>query len=294
MTTMTTAGEANDRRQRRREVAPSNAAQRAVRRDRPLEASRKSYHTVLEQQIEQAEEELERPATALLLSGLAAGLELGFGPFAMAVQSTLTKDVFPRPVQELLNASLYAVGFVFVVLGRSALFTEHTTSSVLPVLARRKSARALFRLWALVLGANVAGGALFAWGGTILGPALGVAEPAAFGEMARRVVDKPAGVMFLSAVAAGWLMGLLAWLTTAARDTVSQIVLVWLTTMVIGLAGLHHSIAGTVEVLLGVFAGTGATLADYARFLLWAVTGNAVGGATFALLKYGHVRESAR
>lgn len=142
--------------------------------------------------------------------------------------------------------------------------------------------------------ANVAGGAVFAWGATALGPALGVAEPAAFAEMARRMVDKPSGVMFLSAVAAGWLMGLLAWLTTATRDTVSQIVVIWLTTMVIGLAGLHHSIAGTIEVLVGVFAGTGVTLADYGRFLLWAVLGNAVGGATFvALLKYDHVRESA-
>jgi formate/nitrite transporter FocA (FNT family) len=278
----------------RRTVPPSDEEHRTLRRDHPLEESRKSYHTILEQQIEEAEEELDRPSMALLLSGLAAGLDLGFGPFAMAVNSTLTKEVFARPVQELLNANLYAVGFIFVVLGRSALFTEHTTTAVLPLLARRKSVPALFRLWGLVLLANVVGAALFAWGAAVLGPALGVAEPSVFGEMARRMVDKPTGATLLSGVGAGWLMGLLAWLTTSTRDTISQIVVVWLTTMVIGLAGLHHSIASTVEVLLGVFSGVGATLADYGRFLLWAVLGNVIGGAGFvALLKYAHVRQSA-
>ena len=82
-------------REKRKGIAPTEEAHEALTRDHPLEEAQKSYHTVLEQQIEQAEEELERPAMALLLSGLAAGLELGFGPFAMAVQSTLTKDVFP-------------------------------------------------------------------------------------------------------------------------------------------------------------------------------------------------------
>ena len=67
----------------RRTVPPSDEEHRTLRRDHPLEESRKSYHTILEQQIEEAEEELDRPSMALLLSGLAAGLDLGFGPFAM-------------------------------------------------------------------------------------------------------------------------------------------------------------------------------------------------------------------
>jgi formate/nitrite transporter FocA (FNT family) len=42
-------------------------------------------------------------------------------------------------------------------------------------------------------------------------------------------------------------------------------------------------------VLVGVFSGQGATLADYVHFLLWAALGNAIGGPLFvAILKYGH------
>lgn len=61
-------------REQRERVLPSQGAHRLLRRDHPLEESQKSYHTILEQQIEQAEEELDRPVAALLLSGFAAGL----------------------------------------------------------------------------------------------------------------------------------------------------------------------------------------------------------------------------
>jgi formate/nitrite transporter FocA (FNT family) len=41
-------------------------------------------------------------------------------------------------------------GFLFVILGRSELFTEHTTLAVLPVLDGRASLRQLGRLWGLI------------------------------------------------------------------------------------------------------------------------------------------------
>jgi len=102
-------------------------------------------------------------------------------------------------------------------------------------------------------------------------------------------------VIFLSAVLAGWLMGLLSWLVAAGRDTISQVVLVWLITAAIGFAGLHHVILGAVEVLAGAFAGQGVGPADVGHFLLWATLGNTLGGALFvALLKYGRARPEAQ
>ena len=82
---------------------------------------------------------------------------------------------------------------------------------------------------------------------------------------------------------AGWLMGLLSWLVAAGRDTISQVVLVWMVTAAIGLGHFHHAIAGSVEVLAGIFVG-GATLGDYGHFLLWATLGNIVGGPVFVAM----------
>lgn len=125
---------------------PSNAAAEDHPHERPL----KSYETILAQQIEQAEEELDRPTVGLLLSGFAAGLEIGIGPFLMALFLTLNDGAYSRPTTELLLASAYSVGFIFVVLGRSELFTEHTALAVQPVLDGRASVSRLFRLWGLV------------------------------------------------------------------------------------------------------------------------------------------------
>lgn len=286
---------AEERTAARREIPAEHEAHASLRRDHPLEEARKNPHTVLEQQLAKSEEDLERPVCAQLLSGLSAGLDLGFGPLTMAVVITLTRGRLPEPVTELLVANTYALGFILVVMGGSMLFTEQTTSAVQPVLARRASIGALLRVWGLVLLANLVGATLFAAVAAHLGPALGIVEPYAFGEMARKMVEHSWSVMLLSAIAAGWLMGMLVWLVAGARDTVSQIFFVWLTTFTIGILGLHHSIAGTLEVLMGVFAGEGATMGDYGRFILWSVLGNLVGGSLFvAGLKYAHIRSDVR
>jgi formate/nitrite transporter FocA (FNT family) len=273
---------------------PSEDERRALEHDEPHAEAQKDYRTILEQEVSGAEEELRRPAAGLLLSGLTAGLDIGFGPLAMVVLASRLKGVVTEPVLHVLMANVYAIGFIVVVLGRSALFTEHTTSAMLPVLERRGSVAQLMRLWGLVLVGNIIGCTLFAWFSTTLLPALGVGEPSEFGKLAHDLVRASSWVMFLSAIMAGWVMGLLSWLVTAARESISQIVCVWLTAFVIGLAGFHHSIAGSAEVLGGVFIGQGATLPDYLRFLVLAVPGNAIGGTVFvAALKWGHVQQSA-
>lgn len=284
---------ATDQTGREPSAAPLTDHERLAR-DQPLDKPQKSYHTILEQHVAQAREELERPAGGLLLSSLSAGLDLGFGPFLMAVMLTLGGGSWPHPVTAAVLAAAYSVGFVFVVLGRSALFTEQTTSAVLPVLARRAGVLQLARLWILVLIGNIAGGTVFALILSTLGPHLHIVNAGAFGSIAHKLLAVPWWSMWGSAVVAGWLMGLLAWLMAASRDTIGQILFVSMTTFVIGIAGFHHSIAGTIEVLLALFARAGPRWADYGRFISAAAVGNAIGGALFvALLKFGHVRASA-
>ena len=73
----------------------------------------------------EGEDELSRHPLALMWSGLAAGLSMGFSFMA----SVLLKAYLPGdPAWHPLVYSLgYAVGFVIVVLGRQQLFTEKHT-----------------------------------------------------------------------------------------------------------------------------------------------------------------------
>ncbi|MDZ7731471.1 MAG: formate/nitrite transporter family protein [Natrialbaceae archaeon] len=250
---------------------------------------------VLESLIDSGLHEINRERSGLLLSGLSAGLDIGFGPLMMAVVLTLSTGGYGDLGTELLLASVYSIGFMFVIMGRSELFTEHTTLAVIPVLDGKASLGELGRLWVLVYVGNVVGGLLFTMLVVLLLPGLGVVNPEAFETIALKLLDHDALWLLMGGLFAGWLMGLLAWLFTAARDTTSRLLIIWIVTATIGLLHLPHSIAGNVEVLFGLFISPAITPIDYIVFLALATVGNAFGGAIFvALLKYGHVIRGAK
>lgn len=248
----------------------------------------KSYQEILREEIKTGAFELDRPRTGLLLSGFSAGLDIGFSLLMMAVVLTQVDDALAPAIQRLLLANMYAVGFIFVNLGRSELFTEHTTLMVFPVLSRHSTLWSMLRVWLLVYAGNLVGGAVLAGVVALAGPSLKVIDPPAFAEIARPLVEPAWWAILISACLAGWMMGLLSWLTAATQDTMSRIICVWIVTASIGFAGLHHSIAGSVEVLAAVFSGQGADAAGYAHFLIWTTAGNIFGGIFFATLKYAH------
>lgn len=245
---------------------------------------------VLGSLIDSALHEIRRERTGLLLSGFSAGLDIGFGPLLMAVVLTLSETGYGTLSTELVLASAYSVGFIFVILSRSELFTEHTTLAVLPVIDGRASFAELGRLWGLVYLSNIVGGAIFTALVVTMMPNLGVASSAAFETIAHKLVDHGPMWLLFAGILAGWLMGLLAWLLAAAQETLSRLVIILIVTAAIGILHLPHSIAGNVEVLFGVLTSPKITVADYAVFLSMATVGNVIGGSVFvALLKYGHV-----
>ena len=252
--------------------------------------AKRSYRDILVLEIVQGLGELRRSASGLVISGVSAGLDIGFSVFLMAAVIVLVDGSLAPVTMRFILANLYSVGFLFVVLGRSELFTEHTTLAVFPVLSGRARVSALARLWSMVYVGNLMGAGLSAALVALVGQALGVATAPALREIADPLLRHPAWVMLASAMIAGWLMGLLSWLVAAGRETISQIFFVWLVTCAIGMLQLHHSILGSVEVAAAIFAQTGVTVADLGRFLFWSTLGNSIGGTVFvALIKYSHV-----
>lgn len=250
-----------------------------------------SQTEILRIQIDQALAELNRPSSGLFLSALSAGLDIGFGPLLMVVALTVAEFSFASPLtRNILIANAYSVGFIFVILGRSELFTEHTTLAVLPVMDRQATLRQLGRLWGIVYLGNIVGSTIIAGIIVVVAPGLDVVDPKAFVEIGSTYAEHGWATLVLTAILAGWMMGLLSWLVAAAEDTLSRIVFVWLIASAIGFAHLPHSIAGTVEVLMGVFSSDELTFLEFGRFLAAYTVGNAIGGSVFvALLKFSHV-----
>jgi formate/nitrite transporter FocA (FNT family) len=255
----------------------------------------KPAREILGSMIKKGNHEIDRETTGLFLSSLSAGLEIGFGPLLMAVVLTLSTTGYGNLGTELLIASAYAVGFIFVILGRSELFTEHTTLAVMPIIDGKSTVKELARLWEIVYIGNILGGILFTGLALVLASGLGVVEVAAFETIAHKLVSHKAQWILVAGIFAGWLMGLLAWLITSAQSTISRVVFIWMVTATIGILHLPHSIAGNVEVLFGLLVSTEIALTDYLSFLALATIGNAFGGAIFVgLVKYGHVVRGAK
>ena len=251
--------------------------------------AKKPSDQILREELSEGITALRRPNLGLFISGLSAGLEVGFSLLLMATLRERMNKGLNEGVGELLLALMYAVGFIFVTVGRSELFTEHTTLALLPVVAGKKRVRDPLRLWGLVYSSNLLGAATFAWVASFAAPMTHMADAKTFGEISRSIVEHPPSAIIFSAILAGWLMGLLSWLVTAARDTISQVTIVFIVAGAIGFMHLHHCVAGTVEVLTGAFSGTGASAAEYGKFLLFSTIGNALGGIFFvALVKYSH------
>lgn len=251
----------------------------------------KNIHQILNEQIRAGLEEFKRSNFSLFLSALTAGLEIGFSVLFMCTVLTLYGNTAISSSIQMYLALCYPIGFIFVIIGRSELFTEHTALALLPVLNDSVPLKQLFTLWGVIYAGNIIGGILFSFLIVNIGPSVGFIELWAFEELARKLSDYPWYIILLSAIFAGWMMGLLGWLVTSSQDTISRIMLIILVTAIIGLAGLHHCIIGSIEVFSGLIISENITVSDYLKFQGFATLGNAIGGSLFvSILKFSHIR----
>jgi len=223
---------------------------------------------------EEGELELRRPNVALLWSGLAAGLSMGFSLLSLALIRSGLPD---QPWRFLIESPGYCVGFVLVILGRQQLFTESTLTAVLPLMVRRDLAtlKSVLRMWGIVLGANLVGTLVFA---ALISPehVFPQAVRQSLVDIGQEILAGSTGPKFLKAVLAGWLIALMVWLLPSARS--ARLFVIMLLTYVVAIGRFPHVIAGSADAAFAVFSGQ-ATVADYLlRFLLPTLVGNTIGG----------------
>ena len=238
----------------------------------------------------EGEAELKRPVAALLWSGLAAGLSMGF---SFVAQALLKTDIPAGPGAEALASAGYMIGFVIVVLGRQQLFTESTLTAVLPPLHDRDPRTWLktLRLWGIVFAANIVGTWLFAAVLAFGHPLPPHAGPA-LSQLAGETIAHPFLNTMLRAVLAGWLIALMVWLLPSAGS--AKLLIIALLTWLVAFAKLSHIIAGSTESAYAVLTG-GASAADYLlKFMIPTAIGNTIGGvALVAMLNHAPVSADA-
>ncbi len=236
---------------------------------------------------EEGEAELERPAGALLWSGLAAGIAINASLVAEGALHAHLPDARWRTAVVALG---YPLGFLIVILGRMQLFTESTITAMLPLATRPSwwALRRTLRLWGLVLAANLSGAAIAA--GLVALGLLG-GEPLRTGMIAVSMPIVALGPVatFFNAIPAGFMIAIIAWTLPNARE--QSFLVIFAITYVVAIGGFSHSIVGSVEAFLLLFTGHATAAQAVGSLILPAIVGNLLGGAgIFALLAHAQVR----
>ena len=245
------------------------------------------YSEILSRVIHEGEEIFKVKNKAMFLSAVIAGLEIGFSYFLICALYFLLNGTLDANIIFKLFSVVYPVGFILVILGKSALFTEQTSVLALPVLNGQRSVWELFRIWGLVILGNVIGGIIFALFIGLLAPHLNLFTEETMVEIGSHVLSEDSWVLLLSAIVAGWLMGLLTWLLNSTMNSLTRVVLIIMITGVIGFGGFHHSIVGNIEVFGAFLHSDSISFLDYLWFLFLALLGNGIGGAVVVgLFKY--------
>jgi formate/nitrite transporter FocA (FNT family) len=188
----------------------------------------------------------------------------------------------------LLAYAAYPIGFIFVMLSRQQLFTTNTVTPVFVVMDEDRSQLAnMFRMWGILFVSNILGAVVFAFVVThaeiLPASALNVLL-----EEAAHKMENGFWALTVKGVVGGWLVAFVVWLVASAQDTTSQLFLIWAPVFLIPATGLVHCIAGSSEVMIGVFGGETSLGEFLVGFLLPATLGNAVGGVVLVtLLNYG-------
>jgi formate/nitrite transporter FocA (FNT family) len=250
------------------------------------ESSRLSALTIVEVLRREGEDEMDRPATSLWWSGIAAGLSLSFSLIVQGVLQTRLPDTPWRPLVTSLG---YTIGFLIAVMARHQLFTENTITAVLPVTARLSlhNLARMGRLWGLVLIANLAGTLLAALFCSFTPVIPHEVREAMLAISQESVAHSPLEIFF-RAIAAGFLIAAMVWLLPSAQSTQFHVII--LMTYVIAIGGFAHIVAGSFE---------GFILVANSRMQVWpllagvafpTLIGNIIGGTgLFALIAYAQV-----
>ena len=235
---------------------------------------------IIERAGDVGSERLDRGAADILVTGVIGGIEVSLGGLAAAtVIGALLRIPGMEPESALTVAGLvFPIGFLFVVMGRSELFTENFLIPVVGVLAGRRPWRELPQLWGLSWLGNLAGCAAVAALLSVPG-AVGPSIVEGYASYAHAKLAPPPVAVFVSAVLAGMTMTVLTWLVIALRHPVAKIVAIWAAGYVLFAANLSHAIVGAAMVFTG-FAHAHEHWTAVLRWLGLSTVGNLVGGVT--------------
>lgn len=239
---------------------------------------------------EEGERRLDQSLLELVSTGFIAGFTIIFGIVALGVTHAAVEPHLGE-MAKIAGALAFAIGLVFLVVGRAELFTENFFDPAATAWERRESGMLfrLFRLWGVTFVLNLVGGGLFAL--TLWVP--GVLPEGArhsLSKVAEEIAARGAWAGFVSAIVGGALVALLSFLLQAVNSVGSRITLAYLVGFVLAVGPFDHVIVTVLHVFIGILLGAPIGFDTLAVIMGAATAGNLVGG--LGLVTLSHVAQA--
>jgi len=226
---------------------------------------------------------LSRSRLELVTTSLVGGFDIVFGVIAIATVTALLTPQLGPSAAHMFGSLFFGIAFIFIVVGRSELFTENF---FVPITALRRGKFTfvkLLELWSISPVMNILGGTLLILIVTTKG-VLPHGTPEALNELAAHIDDLDLWSAFCSAIIGGALITAMTWMIEGVGTVGGRIVIAWIAGTLLALASLNHVIVVTLELIFGMRLGTTISLEDTAMNFAIAVAGNMLGGLLFVTL----------
>ena len=239
---------------------------------------------------EEGERRLDQSLLELVSTGFIAGFTIVFGIVALGATHAAVEPALGE-IAKIAGALAFAIGLVFLVVGRAELFSENFFDPIATAFERRESGILfrLFRLWGITFVLNLIGGALFALTLAVHG-VLPVGAADALSKVAEEIAAREAWAAFVSAIIGGALVALLSFLLHAVNSVGSRITMAYLVGFVLASGPFVHVVVTVLHVFVGIILGAPMGFGTLARIMAIATAGNLVGGV--GLVTLSHVAQA--
>ncbi|MBW3653776.1 MAG: formate/nitrite transporter family protein [Actinobacteria bacterium] len=226
---------------------------------------------------------LTRSKLELTSTSLVAGFDVVFGVIALAAATAAITPRFGPSAGHFVGSLFFGIAFIFIVVGRSELFTENFLVPITALRRGRLSKVKLAELWTISPVMNLVGGTALILIVSSKGVLPEGAAPALV-EVAETIGDLSLWSAFLSAIVGGALITVMTWMVEGVGTTGGRIVVAWIAGVLLALLSLNHVIVVTLELIFGIRFGADITGGDVALNFVVAAVGNLIGGVLFVTL----------
>ena len=238
--------------------------------------------------VDEGDRRLSMSLLGLVSTGFNAGLTIVLGIVALGVLHALVEPRLGPELARVAGAAGFAIGLVCLTTSRSELFTENFFDPVAAAVSRpdrRAAVAQLLRLWSVVLGLNLVGGAVLVLVVSIDGVLPAGAEEA-LARTAEHSLAKSTTAALANAVVGGVLVTLLSFLLQASNDVLSRMVVSFLVGFLLAVGPFAHVVVTFQHLLAGSLAGADIPTVEILTETAIAVVGNLVGGLVFVTLTH--------